>query len=75
LLAIEQRRREDFLKEFTQILITPEFPSVALEEFPGLLEKDLEKDKELSALFQPFPGLYDEILARVVSAREAKSRE
>jgi len=75
LLAIEQRRREDFLKEFTQILITPEFPSVALEEFPGLLEKDLEKDKELSALFQPFPGLYDEILARVVSTREAKSRE
>jgi len=57
------------------ILAAPEFPGVALGEFPGLLEKDLKKDKELSDLFQPFPGLYDEILARVASAREAKSRE
>jgi len=74
LLTMKERHRDEFLQEFGKILANPKLPNAALEEteFPSLLEKDRALVGDLS---YSVPGLCDEILACVASAREAKSRE
>lgn len=74
LLTMGQRRRDEFLQEFAQILANPKLPDTALDEtaFPRLLREDGELAHDL---FHPFPELRGEILARAANAREAKSRE